>query len=123
MANALQVISTEMVALPQLVSVPPSPRKRLNSARVYRIVAAASLFMCALVVLIMHKQDRTIQTQRQLIRELYRDSVELNSIKMRAVEKQHQAKPQAQQKHSRHLHRQASRVHVLSDGCIRGICG
>ena len=122
MAHAPQVISAEVVAPPQLVSMPPAPRKRFNAPRLYRLLTVVLLFMCALILVIMRAQDHTIQTQRQLIRELYRDSVELKSIKMREAQKQHQAKPQAQQKHSRTLHRQA-RLRVLTDGCIRGICG
>ena len=122
MAHAPQVISVELVAPPQLVSMPPAPRKRFNAPRLYRLLTVVLLFMCALILVIMRAQDHTIQTQRQLIRELYRDSVELKSIKMREAQKQHQAKPQAQQKHSRALHRQA-RLRVLTDGCIRGICG
>ncbi len=45
------------------------------------ILAATSLFMSLLVV----QQGRTIDSQRQLIRQLFHDSVELSAIKMQKV--------------------------------------
>src|SRR5919198_4630356 len=123
MAHASQVLPVERsTALPQLVSAPRLPKRRFNVLQLYRLVTLASLLMCGFVLLIMHQQDRTIQQQRQLIRELYRDSVELKNIKMREAQTQHQAKPQTQQKHSQRPRRQASRMPMM-DGCVRGICG
>lgn len=47
------------------------------------ILATTSLFMSLLVL----QQARTIDSQRQLIRELFRDSLELNAMKMQRVQK------------------------------------
>ena len=46
---------------------------------VLAILAASSLFMVLLII----QQDRTIDSQRMLIRQLFRDSLELNAMKVR----------------------------------------
>jgi hypothetical protein len=45
------------------------------------ILLSTSLFMTLLVL----QQGRTIDSQRQLIRQLFRDSLELNAMKMQKV--------------------------------------
>jgi hypothetical protein len=121
MSTASQVVPSEVKPLPQLVSKPSKAANQLRLVRAYRLVTFAALLLCAFVVLIMREQDRTIRNQRQLIRELYQDSVELNAIKRGAAQKPRQVAPHVPSKHRRTIRRQASRP--MTDGCVRGICG
>jgi len=44
------------------------------------------LFLYALLSLLVIEQGRTIESQKKLIRELFRDSQQLNAMKMREVQ-------------------------------------
>jgi hypothetical protein len=57
----------------------------LTSFRRYLIIAvlaAASFFMSLLIV----QQGHTIDSQRMLIRQLFKDSMELNTMKMQKLQ-------------------------------------
>ena len=54
------------------------------------VFAVAYLILTAFVV----EQGRIIDSQRYLIRQLFRDSIELQQAKIRAVAEQHHASPQ-----------------------------
>ena len=81
-----------MVAIPQ---APPAPPKRKHTLLPVLIVLFLISYglMCTLAV----EQDRTIASQRWLIRSLLSDSSELSSIKGKMVQKQY-ADAQAQAK-------------------------
>ena len=81
-----------MVAIPQ---APPAPPKRKHTLLPVLIVLFLISYglMCTLAV----EQDRTIASQRWLIRSLLGDSSELSSIKGKMVQKQY-ADAQAQAK-------------------------
>jgi hypothetical protein len=49
---------------------------------VIAVLATASVFMSLLIV----QQDRTIYSQRVLIRQLFKDSLELNAMKVQQVQ-------------------------------------
>ncbi|MGZ4834781.1 MAG: hypothetical protein ACXVZZ_04040 [Terriglobales bacterium] len=49
---------------------------------VVALLAAASFFMLLIIV----QQGHTIDSQRALIRQLFRDSIELNAMKMRKMQ-------------------------------------
>ncbi len=81
-----------MVAIPQ---APPAPPKRKHTLLPVLIVLFLISYglMCTLAV----EQDRTIASQRWLIRSLLSDSSELSSIKGKMVQKKY-ADAQAQAK-------------------------
>jgi hypothetical protein len=49
---------------------------------VIAVLVTASIFMSLLIV----QQDRTIYSQRVLIRQLFKDSLELNAMKVQQVQ-------------------------------------
>jgi hypothetical protein len=49
---------------------------------VLAILATSSIFMSLLII----QQDRTIDSQRTLIQQLFRDSLELNAMKVRLTQ-------------------------------------
>jgi hypothetical protein len=49
---------------------------------VIAVLAAASLFMSLLII----QQGRTIDSQRTLIKQLFRDSMELNAMKLQHIQ-------------------------------------
>jgi hypothetical protein len=69
---------------PQLVQ--RKPRTLRNAQQWQRIVTIASLAMCVMVVVIMREQDRTIGAQRVLIQQLFRDSLELNRLRIQQIQ-------------------------------------
>jgi hypothetical protein len=86
-----QAVPNEPELRPQLVA----KKKRTvlkNAERWQRILTVASLVMCIAVTLIMVQQQRTIDNQRVLIRQLFQDSLELNQLKVKQFQEQNAAK-------------------------------
>jgi hypothetical protein len=81
-----------VVAIPQ---APPAPPKRKHS--LLPVLIVLFLISYGLMCLLAVEQDRTIASQRWLIRSLLSDSSELSSIKGKMVQKQY-ADAQAQAK-------------------------
>ena len=81
-----------MVAIPQAAPAPPKRKHTLLPVLIVLFLISYGL-MCTLAV----EQDRTIASQRWLIRSLLGDSSELSSIKGKMVQKQY-ADAQAQAK-------------------------
>ena len=81
-----------MVAIPQAAPAPPKRKHTLLPVLIVLFLISYGL-MCMLAV----EQDRTIASQRWLIRSLLSDSSELSSIKGKMVQKQY-ADAQAQAK-------------------------
>jgi hypothetical protein len=66
--------------MPLKVSVALGSRP-LNWLRSNLLVTVLSI-ACLLMTLLAFEQNRTISTQRDLIRSLFRDSIELNAMKL-----------------------------------------
>lgn len=82
-----------MVATPQ-ASPAPSPKRKHSLLPILIVLFLISYgLMCLLAV----EQDRTISSQRWLIRSLLNDSTELSSLKGKLIQKQY-AEAQAQAK-------------------------
>jgi hypothetical protein len=81
-----------VVAIPQALPAPPKRKHSLLPVLIVLFLISYGL-MCLLAV----EQDRTIASQRWLIRSLLSDSSELSSIKGKMVQKQY-ADAQAQAK-------------------------
>jgi hypothetical protein len=54
-----------------------------------RSLALALCLMSGLMSLVIIEQARTIDSQRQLIHQLFRDSLELNAARMKLVQSKH----------------------------------
>ena len=64
--------------------LPPSP-SLLNRHGMHFVL----LFAFVLTALLVMQQQRTIESQRVLIRQLFQDSMELNQLKMTSAERAH----------------------------------
>ena len=60
----------------------------LTSFRRYLVISVLATSSLLMLLLVM-QQDRTISSQRNLIRQLFQDSLELNALKLQRA---HQAK-------------------------------
>jgi hypothetical protein len=69
------------------VGLPKMPWLRRHVVTV--VFAVAYLLMSALIV----EQGRVIDSQRTLIRQLFRDSVELTQVKVKAFQERHPSQP------------------------------
>ena len=66
--------------------VPCAPARRWL---LRRLLALALCVMSGLMSLVILEQARTIDSQRQLIHQLFRDSLELNAARMKLVQSKH----------------------------------
>ena len=82
-----------MIAIPQALPAPPPKRKHSLLPVLIVLFIISYGLMCLLAV----EQDRTISSQRWMIRSLLSDSTELSSLKGKMVQKQY-ADAQAQAK-------------------------
>jgi hypothetical protein len=68
--------------------VPATPRKKLGWLPVLTVLFLISYGLMTMLVV---EQGQTIESQRALIRELFRDSSELSAVKLKAQEERNQA--------------------------------
>jgi len=71
------------------ISAIPTPRKKFSWLPILTVLFLISY---ALMTLLIIEQGQTIESQRALIRELFRDSEELSAVKLKAQEERHHAK-------------------------------
>ena len=67
---------------------PATPRKKYGWLPLLTVLFMISY---ALMTMLIVEQGQTIESQRALIRELFRDSTELSAVKMKAQEEKNQA--------------------------------
>jgi hypothetical protein len=72
----------------EVSEVPATPRKQYGWLPVLTVLFLISYGLMTMLII---EQGQTIESQRALIRELFRDSTELSATKMRAVEEHNQA--------------------------------
>jgi cytoskeletal protein RodZ len=77
--NALPIVAT--------VEVPAAPKKR----GWLPVLVVLFLVSYSLMTMLIVEQGRTIESQRALIRELFRDSTELSAVKQKAAQESAQA--------------------------------
>ena len=73
------------VGLPGVVV--PEESKLRPKVRHRHLLTLTIMLICALTVAVITEQGRTIDSQRALIQELFQDSLELNTLKQKQVEK------------------------------------
>jgi hypothetical protein len=86
---------------------PATPRKKYGWLPILTVLFMISY---ALMTMLIVEQGQTIESQRALIRELFRDSTELSAAKMKAQEEKHQVL--AQNPSSQNPSTQAPSIHV-----------
>ncbi|MGZ4827852.1 MAG: hypothetical protein ACXVY9_10840 [Terriglobales bacterium] len=75
----------EKGSLTACIDCDPSMLTSFRRYLVISVLATSSLLMLLLVM----QQDRTISSQRNLIRQLFKDSLELNAIKVQRTHEVH----------------------------------
>ena len=70
----------------EVSEVPATPRKKLGWLPVLTVLFLISYGLMTMLIV---EQGRTIESQRALIRELFRDSTELSASKMKAQQEGH----------------------------------
>ena len=86
---------------------PATPRKKFGWLPILTVLFMISY---ALMTMLIVEQGQTIESQRALIRELFRDSTELSAVKMKAQEEKNQIL--AQNPSSQNPSTQAPSIHV-----------
>jgi hypothetical protein len=79
--------TVESAKTPALEIVPP-PAKKMSKNGWLPLLTVLFLISYALMTMLIVEQGRTIESQRALIRELFRDSTELSAIKHRPADPQ-----------------------------------
>ena len=72
----------------EVSQVPETPRKKYGWLPLLTVLFMISYGLMTMLIV---EQGQTIESQRALIRELFRDSTELSATKMKAVEERNQA--------------------------------
>lgn len=94
----------------EVTEVPATPRKKFGWLPILTVLFMISY---ALMTMLIVEQGETIESQRALIRELFRDSTALSAAKMKAVQEE-RAQALAQHPSSQNPSTQAPSVHVPS---------
>ena len=88
----------------EVSEVPETPRKKLGWLPLLTVLVMISYGLMTMLIV---EQGQTIESQRALIRELFRDSSELSDSKMKAVEEHNHALASAQNPSSQNPSTQA----------------
>jgi hypothetical protein len=88
----------------EVSEVAETPRKKLGWLPLLTVLFMISYGLMTMLIV---EQGQTIESQRALIRELFRDSTELSATKMKAVEEHHHAQALAQNPSSQNPSTQA----------------
>ena len=92
----------------EVQEIPATPRKKLSWLPLLTVLFLISYGLMTMLIV---EQGETIESQRALIRELFRDSSELSAVKMRAQQEEH-AQALAQNPSSQNPSTQAPSIHV-----------
>jgi hypothetical protein len=92
----------------EVLEVPATPRKKFGWLPILTVLFLISYGLMTMLIV---EQGQTIESQRALIRELFRDSTELSAAKMKALQQEH-AQAQVQNPSSQNPSTQAPSVHV-----------
>ena len=76
----------EYKEVPAVPEVPLTPRKKYSWLPILTVLF---LFSYGLMTMLIVEQGQTIESQRALIQELFRDSSELSAVKMKAQQEEH----------------------------------
>jgi len=96
----------------EVSEVPATPRKKFGWLPILTVLFLLSYGLMTMLIV---EQGQTIESQRALIRELFRDSTELSAVKMKAQEQHHQAllqNPSSQNPSTQAPSSQAPSIHV-----------
>ena len=88
----------------ELSEVSETPRKKFGWLPILTVLFMISYGLMTMLIV---EQGQTIESQRALIRELFRDSTELSAVKMKAVEERNRAQALAQNPSSQNPSTQA----------------
>src|SRR5215471_7448647 len=86
-----EVPTTPITGIHVVSTIPPAPTKKFSWLPVLTVLFMISY---ALMTMLIVEQGQTIESQRALIRELFRDSTELSAVKMKALEEKNQTSAQ-----------------------------
>ena len=95
----------------EVTEVAETPRKKLGWLPLLTVLF---MFSYGLMTMLIIEQGQTIESQRALIRELFRDSSELSAVKMKAVEERNHAQALAQNPSSQNPSTQAPSMQAPS---------
>lgn len=95
----------------EVSEIPETPRKRLGWLPLLTVLFMISYGLMTMLIV---EQGQTIESQRALIGELFRDSTELSSVKMKAQTERNQAQTSAQNPLSQNPSTQAPSFQVPS---------
>jgi hypothetical protein len=76
----------EYKEISEVQEIPATPRKKLSWLPLLTVLFLISYGLMTMLIV---EQGETIDSQRALIRELFRDSSELSAVKMRAQREEH----------------------------------
>jgi hypothetical protein len=93
-----------MIEGKEISEIPAIPRKKHGWLPLLTILFMISYGLMTMLIV---EQGQTIESQRALIRELFRDSSELSAVKMKAIEGRHQAQASTQNPSSQNPSTQA----------------
>jgi hypothetical protein len=88
----------------EVSEIPETPRKKHGWLPLLTVLFMISYGLMTMLIV---EQGQTIESQRALIRELFRDSSELSAVKMKAVEEHNHALASAQNPSSQNPSTQA----------------
>jgi hypothetical protein len=97
----------EYKEISEVSEVSETPRKKLGWLPLLTVLFMISYGLMTMLIV---EQGQTIESQRALIRELFRDSAELSATKMKAVEERNHAQALAQNPSSQNPSTQAPSV-------------
>ena len=97
----------------EIKAVPVAPTTPVRKRGWLPLLTILFLISYGLMTMLIVEQGRTIESQRALIRDLFRDSTELSAVKMKAMEEQAQAQnPSSQTPSTQAQSAQAPSVHA-----------
>jgi hypothetical protein len=97
----------EYKEISEVSEVSETPRKKLGWLPLLTVLFMISYGLMTMLIV---EQGQTIESQRALIRELFRDSTELSATKMKAVEEHNRAQALAQNPSSQNPSTQAPSI-------------
>src|SRR5215467_3016974 len=83
-----EVPTTPITGIHVVSTIPPARTRKFSWLPVLTVLFLISYGLMTMLIV---EQGQTIESQRALIRELFRDSTELSAVKMKAQEEKNQA--------------------------------
>src|SRR5215471_17891859 len=78
-----EVPTTPITGIHVVSTIPPAPTKKHSWLPILTVLFMISYGLMTMLIV---EQGQTIESQRALIRELFRDSTELSAVKMKALQ-------------------------------------